>query len=175
MATQQKIDSIVEFKQKLEESQIAIATRYIGINAGQVTDLRKQLRDAGIEYKVFKNNLAQRGLDELGYSDAAKFMEGPTAWAFSMDPVAPAKILKNFHKTVPVVEMAGGILEGRMIEQDQLNALADLPSREQLLAQVCGAVAAPLQNLAGSLNALLRNLANVLDQVKSQKEEGAAA
>ena len=100
-------------------------------------------------------------------------MEGPSVWAFSEDPVTPAKILKDFGKNVPVLMMQGGVLDGKSINADMLERLADLPSREQLLAQVVGTIAMPLRNLAGVLNALPRNLASVIDEVRKQKEEAA--
>jgi len=142
-----------------------------------VTQLRKQLREAGVEYKVYKNTLAKRALDEIGAGAAADMMNGPTAWAFCADPVMPAKLLKEFGQTAKMVTMSGGVLEGKVIDASQVMALADLPSREQLLAQVVGTIAAPLRNLVGTLNALPRNLVNVLDQVreKKEKEEASAA
>ena len=174
MATQKKIDDVAEIKAKLEQNEIAILTKYVGINVAKVTALRKRLREAGVDYKVYKNTLARRALSELGLESAADFMEGPTGWAFSEDPVAPAKVLKEFSAEVNVVSMAGGVLSGKVVTAEQLNALASLPPRDQLLAQVIGTIAAPLRNLGGVLNAVPRNLVNVLDQIKKQKEEGGA-
>jgi large subunit ribosomal protein L10 len=175
MATQEKEAAVAEFRARLEESEIAIASRYIGINVEQVTDLRRRMREAGIEYKVYKNTLARIALREKGVEAAADLMEGPTAWAFSKDPVAPAKILKEVGATVKFVSMRGGVLSGKVVDGKQLEALASLPPREQLLAQVVGTIAAPLSNLVGVLNAVPRNLVNVLDQVRKQKEEGSQA
>ncbi|MCP4639702.1 MAG: 50S ribosomal protein L10 [bacterium] len=171
----EKLEVVAEFKGKVEKSQIAIATKYIGINAEQVTELRSKLRDQSVEFKVFKNTLVKRALDDLDLSDVAACLDGPIAWAFCDDPVAPAKVLKEFNKGVPVVEMNGGILEGKAVSLQELNALAELPSRDALLAQVVGTIAAPLRNLVGVLNAPMRNMVNVLDQIKKQKEEAEAA
>lgn len=175
MPTQAKIDVVQEIREKIENNQIAIMTKYVGINVEAVTALRRQLREAGVDYKVYKNTLAKRALDELGLVDAADFMEGPTAWAFCEDPVTPAKVLKDFGKQSKFVVMGGGVLEGKVVTAEQMQALADLPSRDQLLAQVVGTIAAPLRNLVGTLNAVPRNLVNVLDQVRKQKEEADAA
>ena len=175
MATQQKIDSVAELKQQLQGHQLAVITKYIGIDAGQVSNLRKQLRDKQIEYKVYKNNLAKRALDELELGDAAEFMDGPTAWAFSDDPVAPSKILKDFGKEVPQVEMLGGILDGKIVSKAQLEVLASLPPREVLLAQIAGTIAAPIRDAVRAINAIPSGLVNVLDQIRKQKEEAAAA
>lgn len=175
MANPEKIASVAEIKERLENCEIAIASTYIGINVEAVTNLRRRLREAGVEYKVYKNTLARRALKELDL-EAADCMTGPTAWAFSSDPVAPAKILKEFAKKSKQITMVGGVLGGKAVSADQLNALASLPSREQLLAQVVGTIAAPLRNLVGTLNAVPRNLVCVIDQIQKKKaaEEAAA-
>ncbi len=174
MPKQEKIDAVAELKARIEANQVVVLTKYIGIKAGQVSTLRKKLRDSNVQMKVYKNTLAARVLDELNLSAAAKFMDGPTAWTFSNDPAAPPKVLKEFGKDVPLVSMVGGILDGKVLNATQLEALASLPSRDVLLGQVVGTIAAPLRNFVGALSALPRNLVNVLDQVKRQKE-GAAA
>lgn len=175
MATQEKIDTIAEFKEHFQKAQIAIATRYIGINAEQATNLRKKLRDENVVFKVYKNTLIKRALEELEMAGAVQFLEGPTAWAFSEDPVAPAKVLKEFSKDVPVVSMGGGVLEGKTISEDELTALAELPSQEELIAQVVGTIAAPLRNLVSVINAPLRDFATVIEQIRKQKEEAGEA
>jgi large subunit ribosomal protein L10 len=162
-------------KANLQGHQLAVLTKYIGINADQVSRLRKQLREKQVEYKVFKNTLAKRALDELELSGAAKFMDGPTAWAFSNDPVAPTKILKDFSKEVQQVEMLGGILDGAIITKSQLETLANLPPREVLLAQIVGTIQAPIRNAVSAINAVPNGLVNVLDQIRKKKEETAAA
>lgn len=175
MPTPEKIATVEEFKERLASSEIAIATKYVGINVAKVTDLRNKLRAAGIEFKVYKNTLARRALREAGVEDAADFMEGPTAWAFCKDPLAPAKILKQSSGEIKFLSMAGGVLNGKAITKDQLIALASLPGREQLIAQVVCTIAAPLSQFVGVLNAVPRSMVNVLDQIRKQKEEAGAA
>ena len=174
MPTKEKIEAVAEMKERLANNQIAIATKYVGMNVFQATNLRTKLRESGVEFKVYKNTLASRALNELGMGKAADFMEGPTAWAFSKDPVAPAKVLKDFGKDVPFVVMQGGVLEGQPVTAAQLEALASLPPREVLIAQVVGTIAMPLRNAVGVLGALPRGLVNALDQIRKQKEEQAA-
>ncbi len=174
MPTVEKIASVAEIKERLQEYDIAIATQYVGIKSEQVTALRKKLRDSDCEYKVYKNTLAKRALDELGMGEAAHCMEGPTAWAFSKDPVTPAKILKDFAKDSTFVKVRGGVLNGKPVTEAQLTALADLPPREVLLAMVVGAIAAPLSAFVGVLNAVPRSAVTVIDQIRKQKEEAGA-
>ncbi|HDP35445.1 MAG TPA: 50S ribosomal protein L10 [Candidatus Hydrogenedentes bacterium] len=175
MPTPQKEAIVAEIKELISNNDIAIMTQYVGINVAQATDLRKKLRESGTTFKVFKNTLSRLALRELGLEAAADMMEGPTAWAFSTDPVVPAKVLKEFAKEAPFVAMRGGILNGSIVNGAQLDALAELPSREQLVAQVVGTIAMPLRNAVGVLNALPRNLVNALDQIRKQKEEAKAA
>lgn len=175
MAKPEKVASVAEIKERLENHDIAIATKYIGINVTDVTELRRRLRETGVEYKVYKNNLARRALRELELENVADFMEGPTAWAFSNDPVAPAKILREFGKKTQHIGMVGGVLDGRAITAEQLKSLATLPSRDELLSQVVGTIAAPLRKLAGTLNAVPRNLVSVIDQIQKKKAEEEAA
>lgn len=170
MATSEKEAAVAEFRDRLANNEIAIMTRYVGINVAQVTELRRKLREANVEYKVYKNTLATIVLRENGLESAADFMQGPTAWAFCKDPVAPAKILKDFSVGSKFVAMGGGVLSGRVVTAQQLESLASLPSRDVLLAQTVGTIAAPLRNLVGVINALPRNLVNVLDQIRKQKE-----
>lgn len=175
MARPEKVAVVEELKANIEGCTIAIATQYKGITVEEVTELRAQLRENGVFYKVYKNTLAKRALDDLGFSEVAECMEGPIAWAFCADPVTPAKLLKEFSKNVKAIVMRGGILDGEPIGADQLNALAVLPSKDQLLAQVVGTIAMPLRNLVGVLSAVPRNMVNVLDQIRKQKEESEAA
>ncbi|HOK09987.1 MAG TPA: 50S ribosomal protein L10 [Candidatus Hydrogenedens sp.] len=175
MPTKEKIESVNEIRERLESNKIAIMTQYMGINVAQVTELRKKLRDAGIQYKVYKNNLARIALREIGAESAADFMNGPTAWAFCNDPVAPAKILKEFSKEVPFVQIVGGVMEGKVLTKEQVISLATLPPREVLLAQAVGTISAPLRNLVTVLNAIPTSLVNVINQIKKKKEEAQTA
>lgn len=175
MANEEKEAIIAEIKEHIQNSTLSVMSKYQGITVEDVTTLRVQLRGENITYKVYKNTLAKRALAELDLEDAAQYFDGPTAWAFSEDPVAPAKILKDFSKGVNNVAMVGGVLDGKVVGMDQLDKLADLPTRDQLLAQVVGTIAAPLRDLVGTLNAIPTKMVRVLEAVRVKKEEEDAA
>lgn len=164
---------VAEIKQKLEESTAVILTNYRGLNVAQMTQLRAKLREAGVEYKVLKNTLTRLAAHQVGLEGLDDYLTGPTAIAFSKDPVAPAKILSNFAKENKALEIKAGVLEGKIIDLEGVKALASLPSREELLAKVVGGMQAPIYGLAFVLSGCLRNLVYVLDAVRKQKEASA--
>ncbi len=166
-----KEKKVSEIVAKLEDSMTAVITDYRGLNVDQATRLRNQLREANVEYKVLKNTLVKIAVAKIGLQDVDQYLEGPTAIAFSKeDPVAPAKILFKFAKENKDLEIKGGILEGKMVSQEQIIALASLPGREELLAQVLRGMLTPLTGMANVLQGPLRNFVQVLDAVRSEKE-----
>ncbi|MDS1030408.1 50S ribosomal protein L10 [Bacillota bacterium LX-D] len=162
-----------QIKEKLQDSASAVLTDYRGLNVAQVTKLRNELRQAGVEYKVLKNTLIKRAADDLGLEGLDPYLEGPTALAFSKDPVSPAKVLFDFAKENKALEIKAGVLEGKVIEVQQVKALADLPSKEELLAKIVGGMQAPLYGFAAVLNGNLRNFVYALEAVRQQKEANA--
>lgn len=148
----------------------AVLVDYQGINVAQSTDLRRESRENGVEFLVAKNTLTKRAADEAGIEGLEQFLVGPTALAFSEDPVASAKLMAKFADQVESFVLKGGILEGdRVLDETEVVALSKLPSREQLLAQLIGAIKFPVAGLVNVLNAPLRNLAVVMSQVAEQK------
>lgn len=174
MARPEKVAVVAEIQEKLSRSQGVVLVDYRGLNVEEVTQLRKKLREAGVEYRVEKNtlvSLAARGAQVEGIEE---YLAGPTALAFGYnDPVAPAKILSEFAKDHKKMELKGGILEGKAIGKDQVKALADLPSREALLGQVAGMLQAPVRGLVTVLSGPLRNLAYAVEAVR-KKQAGEA-
>jgi large subunit ribosomal protein L10 len=175
LPTNEKIEAVAELKERLANNEVAVMAKYVGINVAKMTELRNRLRQNDVEFKVYKNTLAHRALREMNLEAAAEFMDGPTAWAFSKDPLLPAKLLKQFAVESKFVSMSGGILANKVVTKQQLEALATLPSKDVLVAQVVGTIAAPLRNLVGVLSAGPRNLVNALEEIRKQKEAGAAA
>lgn len=161
---------VEEIKDRFQKMQSAVLTDYRGLNVGEVTELRSKLREAGIEFKVLKNTLTKIAADEVGLEGLDPYLEGPTAIAFGVeDVVAPAKILSDFAKTHKALEIKAGILENKVIDFEGVKALADLPSREVLLAKLLGSMQSPMYGFAGSLQGILRNFVYVLDAVREKK------
>lgn len=161
---------VEEIRARLEKTQGAVLADYRGLNVAEVTELRSKLREAGVDFKVLKNTLVRIAAQDIGLAGLEQYLEGPTAIAFSNDnPVTPAKILSEFAKTHKNLELKAGILENRVIDLEGVKALADLPPREVLLAQVLGAMQSPMQGFVGSLHGLLRVFVCTLDAIREKR------
>jgi large subunit ribosomal protein L10 len=146
---------VSEVTTKFRESTCTIVADYRGLNVSQVTQLRKTLREAGIEFQVIKNTLARRATAEAQLTGLDAYLTGPTAIAFSKnDVVAPAKILSDFAKKNDKLSLKAGIVEGKVVGTDQIKALAELPSREGLLSMLLSVLQAPVRNFALAVKAV---------------------
>lgn len=146
---EEKVTLVNEIAEKLQNAKSTIIADYRGLTVGEVTELRKNLRDAGIEFKVLKNTMTRRAADQVNLSDVNEYLTGPNAIAFSYDDVvAPAKILNDFAKTHKALELKGGIVEGKVISTSEVQALAELPSKEGLLSMLANVLQAPIRNFA---------------------------
>jgi large subunit ribosomal protein L10 len=170
-ALEQKKKVVAELKDKFDQSKTIILTDYRGLNVAEMTELRRQLREAGVDYKVVKNTLVRIAARDLGLDFLDSYLVGPTAIAFSEDPVAPAKVLCKFADDHQALELKAGIMDGKLIGMDSIKQLANLPSREMLLAQVLAGMKAPITGLVNVLNGPLRSLVYVLQAVKDKKEK----
>jgi large subunit ribosomal protein L10 len=150
-AKQQEVDIIAA---KLRESNCTVVADYRGLNVAQVTQLRKLLREAGIEFQVLKNSLVSRAAANAELSELDAVLTGPTAIAFGKDIVAPAKIISDFAKKNDALKVKGGIVEGRFVDAVQVRALADLPSRDGLLSMLLSVLQAPVRNFALAVKAV---------------------
>ncbi|MDQ7094095.1 50S ribosomal protein L10 [Desulfosporosinus sp. PR] len=163
---------VSEIKEKFQQSSGVVLADYRGLTVAQVTQLRSQLRQAGVEYKVLKNTLVRRAAQEVGVEGLEPYLEGPTALAFSKDPVAPAKILLDFVKVnkLKSFQIKAGVVEGKVIDSDGVKNLADLPPREVLLAMVLRGMQAPLAGMANVLQGPIRKMGYALEEVRKLKE-----
>lgn len=160
------IDRIAE---ELEASQAVFAVDYRGITVSQVADLRARLRAADATFNVVKNSLTERAADKAGAEALKSVLEGPTALTFVRgDAAAAAKALSDAQRITEVLAFKGGLMDGQVVSPDDIRAIARLPSREVLYAQLVGTVAAPLNGLARTLNALISGIAVQLGQIRDQ-------
>ncbi|MBE3585258.1 MULTISPECIES: 50S ribosomal protein L10 [Desulfofundulus] len=171
MPTREEKQAILaDLTEKFRKSKAAVLTDFRGLDVTSMTRVRRRLRESGSELKVAKNTLTRLAAKEAGLEGLEPYLEGPTAIAFGYeDPVAPAKVLSELAREFKQLEIKAGILEGKVIDVEAVRRLADLPSREVLLAKVAGGMKAPLYGFACSLQGLLRNLVYVLDAVRRQK------
>ena len=174
MKRTEKEQLVTELSSKMKGAQALYYTDFTGLNVKRMTDLRRRLRKAGVEYVVIKNTLALRAVNESGL--VADRLKGPTGIVVASDALAGAKVLSDFAKAndqKPAVK--GGMFDGRSIDADQVKALANMPSREQMLAELGAGLMAPLAQMAGVMNGMLTMMVGALEALRVQKEGGEAA
>ncbi len=164
-----KVKAVEELKDKFNRSSAVILTDYRGLNVADITELRRKLKEQGIEYKVAKNTLTRIAIKDFEYG-LDEFLEGPTAMAFSYeDPVAPAKVLIDFAKIHKELEIKAGVVEGKVVSKDVIDELAKMPPKEQLLASAVGAIQSPLYGIVGVMQGTLRNMVYTLQAIQDKK------
>ncbi len=171
MKLEEKQKIVAYLREKFEAAQVVIVTDYKGLDVAQMNDLRRKLREAEVEYQVVKNTMLTRASQDTDVAQLADKFKGPSAIALAFtDPVAPAKVLTQFAKDNDKLEIKAGVMNGKLLDLGAISALAKLPSREELLAQVLAAMNAVPQSLVSALADAPRRLVNVLNAVKDQKE-----
>lgn len=146
---------VAEIREKLEKSQGIVLADYQGLTVEEDTALRKVLREEGVEYKVYKNNLVVLAAKELGIQGLDTYLEGPVSIAFGYeDATAPARVLNTFAKDHKKLELKAGMVDGTVYDKSQVEKLATIPSKEVLIAKLLGSFKAPLSSLAYLLNAI---------------------
>jgi large subunit ribosomal protein L10 len=169
MKRNDKEQLVTELTTKIKGAKALYYTDFTGLNVKRMTDLRRKLKKAGVEYVVIKNTLALRSVNESGLVGAR--LKGPTGLIISKDPVSAAKIVTDFAKeNEQRPALKGGMLDGVSIDEAQVKKLASMPSREQMLAELGAGLQSPLAAFVGALNGLLYMFAGALDALKTQRE-----
>jgi large subunit ribosomal protein L10 len=174
MKRTEKEQLVAELKDKIRGAQALYYTDFTGLNVKRMTDLRRRLRKANVEYVVIKNTLALRAVNESGL--VGERLRGPTGLVMAKDPVTAAKLLTDFAKEndqKPSVK--GGMLDGRVLNTAQVKQLASMPSREQMLAELGASMQAPIASFVGAMSSLLYMFAGAVEALRQQREGGAAA
>lgn len=162
---------VKELSQKMKDAKSFVLADYRGLTVEQDTQLRKAMREAGVEYTVIKNSTIRFAAKENGYDQLDEYLNGPTALAISLDdPVAPSKLLTKFAKDFEKLEIKAGVVEGKILDVNGIKSIASLPSKEELVAKVVGGLSGPLYGIVNVLNANIRGLAVALKAIADKKQ-----
>jgi large subunit ribosomal protein L10 len=170
MNKNEKSEIIAEAKELIEKSTAVYVANYSGVNVADISELRNQFRKEGVTYKVFKNTLFKRALAESGkYSKLADNLEGMSGFAFAFEnPVAPAKIIKKYFDANKKFSLKACYIETEYYSGNQLDQLANLPTKADLIAGILSSINAPASGIVGSINAVFRDLVSVIDQISKK-------
>jgi large subunit ribosomal protein L10 len=169
----QKHDLVAQYQEGLAEAPHAFLLGYKGISVPQVTELRAKVRDTDAQYVVVKNTLALLAIEGKALGELKEHFQGPTAVVFGdTDPVSLAKVLTDFAKTSPAIEFKAGLVDGRQVAAGQIQEIADLPSREALIAKLVYLLQSPIARFVRGLGAIPQQFVSVLDQIRAAKDEG---
>jgi len=176
--TPTKITKVEELREKLNKAVAVAVTDYKGLTVGEITELRRKYRESGVEYMVAKNTLISKAIQDIEFPEMDEALKGPTALAISYeDPVAPVKVTSKFIDDLPKerkhLAIKAGILEGRVITEDEIRSLAAMPSEEELITRLVRAMNSPLQGFVNVCAGPLKNFAQVVNAIKEKKEKEA--
>ena len=161
MDRSQKTDAVAQLNQVFNEAGVVVVTRNLGLTVAESTDLRAKMREAGAAYKVAKNRLAKIALKDTDYAGIDEYLTGPTALAYSEDPVAAAKAVVEFAKSNDRLEVVGGSMGSQLLDEAGVRSLASMPSLDELRGKLVGLVNAPATKIAQVVNAPANKLARV--------------
>lgn len=168
-----KKQAVSELKEKINNAGSMILADYRGLTVEEDTAMRAALRDAGIEYKVIKNNYIRHAVDGTDMKSLLDILVGPTAVALADDEISPSKAMATFAKKYDAFEIKGGVVDGKVVSIDDIKHLAMLPSKEELIAKMLGSMNAPISGFVNVLNGNLRGLVVALNAIAEQKQESA--
>ncbi len=167
----EKAEQIAEIKELFENSQAVYLVDYHGIDVADISELRREFRKEEVTYKVFKNTLAKKAIEEIGgYDEFNDILVGMTGFAFTGENfVAPAKIIKKYFDEKKTFALKGAFIDSTFYSSDKLDVLASMPTKDEIMASIVGSIAQPATGIVGAINAVMRDLVSVVDQI-SKKE-----
>jgi len=172
LSRSQKENLVTRYESGVATAPHAFVLGYQGISVPKVTELRQKIRETGGTYVVVKNRLVLRAIEGTALEPLKDHFQGPTAVVFAdEEPVALAKVLTDFQKDVPVIEFRGGLLNGQPVGADQIKEIANLPSREELIAKLIFLLQSPIARFVRGLGAITQQFVSVLDQIRQEKEK----
>jgi large subunit ribosomal protein L10 len=171
MNKDEKEEIISQVKEMIDNSTAVYLTDYSGISVSDISGIRNEFRKEGVKYRVIKNTLFKRALDESGkYSQLTDHLEGMTGYAFaSNNPVAPAKIIKKYFDTKQKLALKACYIETQYFDGSKLNELADLPTKEEIISGILASIQSPASGIVGAINAVFRDLVSVVDEISKKK------
>jgi large subunit ribosomal protein L10 len=170
LTKEEKKQQVAEWQERLQSVKSAVLTDFRGLNVAQMTELRNKLREQEVEYEVAKNTLLRIAATNIGQEELHEYLTGPTGIGYSYkDAVAPAKALNSFAKENEALKFKAALLEGKIIDAQQVKNVANLPGREELLSRLLASFQSPLIGFIGVLQGNIRRLLNVLEAIKQQK------
>jgi large subunit ribosomal protein L10 len=171
MNKNEKAEIISEVKDMIEKSSAVYLTNYTGISVEDISNIRNEFRKEGVKYKVFKNTLFKRALDESGkYSKLSNHLVGMTGYVFAdTNPTAPVKIIKKYFDANQKLSLKACYIETEYYDGSKLNELASLPTKSELIAGIIGSISSPISGIAGAINAVMRDLVSVVDQISKRE------
>ncbi|MGH7861655.1 MAG: 50S ribosomal protein L10 [Candidatus Dormibacteraceae bacterium] len=172
MARPEKIEQVALLAGKLRSAKVAVLADYRGLTVAQLQELRTKLRGQAVEFRVVKNTIARRAAVDAGHADWQESLKGPLAIAFGYDDISsPSRLLGEWSRATRLkLDIMGGLVEGRVMGADQVRQIADLPSREVLIAQLLGTLQSPIAQLVGTIQAPVQQLVGLLEAYKNKLE-----
>lgn len=176
MKRSEKEAIISEVREKVSRAAAMYFADFTGLTVAEETELRREFRKSGIEYRVVKNTLARKALEQVAGNDRVYGkLEGPTGIAFAYeDAIAPAKIFKKFSEKTGKLRLKVAVVEKQVFDGTKLDELSKLPSRKELMAGILGSIQAPISGLVGAINAVLRDLVSVIGEIEKKKQQAGA-
>ncbi len=172
MAKSDKEEAVKEIAERLKRAKGVYLTDFTGLKVSELDELRRRCREAGVEYRVVKNTFTRLAVREAGLECLLDHLIGPNAFSLSYeDPIAPAKVLKDFAKERALPRIKVGLLEGRLMSPEEVGRIADLPSREVLLSRVFSSLISPLYGFVSTVEGVFSSFLAVLEAIKNEKEK----